>query len=331
MRILLPVPGHLKTVPMNRFAAEALGALGHEVRVVDYHASGWDKAIGLACRMIGDREEWAGVNRRVRRAIDAFSPDLLFTIYGFYLSPETLEFARRRGAVRACWWINDPFQYERGLRLAPNYDAWFSNSSVCAARITADTGVPAHFLPTACDPGLHRPVPAEAAFASDVCFAGDWSAAREDVVSRLLHAGIGLRVFGPWEKKLAPGSDLRAVLVPGFFTPEQMVRYFCSSKLVLNFHTWFGQFDHGVNPRLFEAAACGVAQLVDHKAEIPDLFAPDEEVLIYRTFDELPDLAQRALADPARCRRIGEAARARALRDHTYERRMQQMLALLPV
>lgn len=329
MRILLAIPGHLHTVPMNRFAAKALRSLGHEVLVVDYHAGARDKLLGFGLRALGRREEWAGVNARVRRALRRFRPDLLFTIYGFRLSPQTLAYARKLGVRTACWWINDPFQFERGLKLAPHYDVWFSNSSVCAAEVTAATGVPAHFLPVGCDPELHRPVPAEAALASDLCFAGDWCQAREAVMLRLLEAGVRLRIFGPWEKKLAPDSPLRAVLTPGFFTPEQMVRYFASSRLVLNFHTWFGRSEHGVNPRLFEAAGCGAPQVVDFKPEIPSLFEPGREVAIYRTLDELPGLVQQWLADPARLQAMGAAARERAARDHTYEARMAQMLALV--
>jgi hypothetical protein len=36
MKILLVVPGHLKTVPMNDFSAKALRELGHQVHIVKY-------------------------------------------------------------------------------------------------------------------------------------------------------------------------------------------------------------------------------------------------------------------------------------------------------
>jgi len=43
MRVLVAVPGNLRTVPMSRFVPDALAALGHEVRSVDYSLSWLEK------------------------------------------------------------------------------------------------------------------------------------------------------------------------------------------------------------------------------------------------------------------------------------------------
>lgn len=45
MKILLVLPSHLKTVPMNHFSAKALSDLGHEVVIESYHASFLDKVL----------------------------------------------------------------------------------------------------------------------------------------------------------------------------------------------------------------------------------------------------------------------------------------------
>jgi hypothetical protein len=39
MRVLVAVPGNLRTVPMSRFVPDALAALGHDVRALDYSLS----------------------------------------------------------------------------------------------------------------------------------------------------------------------------------------------------------------------------------------------------------------------------------------------------
>ena len=43
MKILVAVPGNLHTVRMNRFVPDALAALGHEVHVVDYSPTYFEK------------------------------------------------------------------------------------------------------------------------------------------------------------------------------------------------------------------------------------------------------------------------------------------------
>ena len=64
---------------------------------------------------------------------------------------------------------------------------------------------------------------------------------------------------------------------------------FASSEATLNIHTWRERFDFGLNPRVFEAGACGTPQLVDHKRELDELFTPAQRaaMLIYRTDDDL--------------------------------------------
>ncbi len=322
MKILLALPGHLKTVPMGRFSAAALQELGHEVVVFDYAPGTLDK---LRRRLLEpSAQARSSVNRRLRRAIESARPDLFVTLFGFDVSPESLEFMRSRKLASVCWWINDPFQFERSLEKASCYDFVFSNSSVSPLAYRR-AGINAHFLPTACAPAVHRTVPPCEAYRCDVCFAGDWSPLRERVMEDLARR-FDVRVFGPWSKKLDPGSPLRAKLVNGFFSPEEMATMFASARVVLNLHTWFGDFDHGVNPRLFEAAGCGSYQLVDWKQEIPRLFNVPAEMVCYRDAGEIPERVAAALASPDAARATGAAAQRRAYRDHTYRARMATLL-----
>ncbi len=329
MKILLVLPSHLKTVPMNHFSAKALSDLGHEVVIESYHANFLDKVLNKVREYCTPSpQHWDNANHRIQKTIARFKPDLLFTIYGVKLSSETLSMAKKAGIKTACWWINDPFQFERGLALASNYDVWFSNSAECAKQIKLRTGVNAYFLPTACDPETHKPSEANPKFACDVCFAGDWSPKREQLVKSLVDDGINVRIFGPWQKKLAKNSPLRRYLTPGFFTPAQMADYFSSAKIVLNYHTWYGDATHGVNPRLFEAAACRSVQVVDFKDEIPTLFDTDNEIAIYNKTEELPKLIRSLLANDAKREQLADLGHKRALNNHTYLARMRQMLDL---
>ncbi len=309
---------------MGRFAAEALRELGHDVALFDYAPTPLDK---LRERLPWrSAEEKAAVNRRLRRSIEEARPDLFLTLFGFDVSRESLQWMRGRDLPSACWWINDPFQFQRSVRKAPYYDFVFSNSCVCPSQYLQAGAPHAYFLPTACAPGVHRPRPPEERYRSEVCFAGDWSALRERMVEALV-GRFRVRIFGPWSEKLAPGSALRASLVDGFFSPDEMAVMFSSAAVVLNLHTWFGEHDHGLNPRLFEAAGCGAYQLVDWKREIPQLFEVPAEIACYRALDEIPALVEAALADPARARAAAVSAQRRAHRDHTYRARMQTLLA----
>jgi spore maturation protein CgeB len=318
MKVMLAIPGHLKTVPMGRFSADALRELGHDVTVFDYHSGPLDKLWdGLA----KSPEHRASVNRRLRRLADRLRPDIFLTLYGADVSVESLSHIRRGGVPTLCWWINDPFQFERSAKKAAHYDFVFSNSAVCASDYRKLGVAHASFLPTACVPSMHRPVAPEERYRCDVCFAGDWSPLREQLVERLVEH-FDLRIFGPWGKKLKSGSRLLASLHDGFFTPDEMAAMFSSTRVVLNLHTWFGKFDHGLNPRLFEAAGCAAYQLVDWKQEIPTLFDCPGEMVCYRTLEEIPALIRAALADQTATSEIAAAAQRRVYGEHTYRNRM---------
>ncbi len=325
MNILLAVPGHLKTVPMGAFTKEALDELGHAVTVFDYRPTRLDKVIDSWNRGGGDAEEKRHTNRRLRKLVDRVRPDLFITLFGFDVSAESLQHLRARGIPTACWWINDPFQFQRSLKKAHHYDFIFSNSAGCVDEYRAAGIANAFFLPTACHPRVHRPVPAVESMRCEVCFAGDWSAQREQLMTEL--AGqFDVRVFGPWKKKLHRDSPLHRTLHNGFFTPDQMAAMFCSADVVINLHTWFETYDHGVNPRLFEAAGCGAYQLVDWKREIPELFDCETQVRCYRSLDQIPQFIQAAVDDPAARTAAARSAHERAYAEHTYRHRMEQLL-----
>ena len=78
--------------------------------------------------------------------------------------------------------------------------------------------------------------------------------------------------------------------------------------------------------RTFEAAACGAFQLVDDRTALHSLFDPPNDLVAYASVDELTALIGRYLHDPDARREAAERARSRALREHTYAKRLGQLL-----
>jgi spore maturation protein CgeB len=63
--------------------------------------------------------------------------------------------------------------------------------------------------------------------------------------------------------------------------------------------------------------------------ELAGYFEPDREVLMYRSQDELVDKVRYALDHPEEAEKVREAGYQRALRDHTYQHRYEQLFAAL--
>lgn len=325
MKILVALPGKLRTVSMNRFFPEALASLGHEVRVVDYSPTLFEK---LRRKLTG-REAADVVAPRLLAALEAHAPELFLTLYGINVGPAVLAEIKRRRITSANWWLNDPFQWERATKILGHYDFAFTNARYSVDAYAAAGMKHVHFLPSACDPSVHRPL--ERPVACDLSFAGDWSTNRGQLVERLATAGVDVRVYGPWRRKLAAGSPLAKRLQHGFFTPERMVEIFAASRATLNIHTWRGRFDFGLNPRVFEAGASGTPQLVDHKRELDELFGPAERagMLIYRTDDELLELARSIAARAAELKAAALSAARNFHREHSYRARALGLLRVI--
>ena len=323
MDILIAVPGNLRTVPMSRFVPDAFAALGHRVAVVDYSLTLAEK---LRARLMG-RSDAESVAARLLAAVERARPELFVTLYGANVAERVLAELRVRKVPSANWWLNDPFQFERATKILPGYDFAFSNARGSVDAYAARGIRNVHVLPTACEPSVHRPLPPRAPLC-DISFAGDWSAMREQIVAGLAEQGIDIRIFGPWRRKLAGNSALRARLEHGFFTPQRMAEIFAACNATLNIHTWRGRFDYGLNPRVFEAAACGVPQLVDHKRELDELFDARERasMLVYRNDEEL--LQQCRRKDLAGLRSEAVAASASIRERHSYLARVRELLSV---
>jgi spore maturation protein CgeB len=112
------------------------------------------------------------------------------------------------------------------------------------------------------------------------------------------------------------------------------VRALSGADVGLNIHQHFGEtgdpgrYGTGANMRVFELAAIGTPQLCDAKADIARHFAPGREIVLYRSVDELRALARDLLEDASARRALAAAARERALREHTWRHRLEELLAV---
>lgn len=101
-----------------------------------------------------------------------------------------------------------------------------------------------------------------------------------------------------------------------------------AARLVLNVHR-DSMVENGWSPatRMFEAAGAASCQVTDAWRGIEDFFEPDREILVAERAEDVAEHLRAVSADEAR--RIGAAARERALRSHTYTQRAELLDAIL--
>jgi spore maturation protein CgeB len=176
---------------------------------------------------------------------------------------------------------------------------------------------------------VYRPVPVEERFACALSYVGTYAADRQPAVEEMLFAPA--RALPEKRFYLAgaqyPPMDLPANVVHEIHVyPRDHSALYGSSQATLNLtRQSMRQYGWAPSTRLFEAAASGACVISDRWPGLDALFEPDRDVLLADT--RLEVLQHLEALTPERRAAIGTAARARVLREHTYDQRAIQVEA----
>jgi spore maturation protein CgeB len=95
-------------------------------------------------------------------------------------------------------------------------------------------------------------------------------------------------------------------------------------KVVLNLTA--GYDEEGITAKPFEIAASGCAMLHNWNKGLESFFEIGTEIAAFRRPREAVDQVEALLSDDARRRAMGDAARARLERDHSWDTRLGRLL-----
>lgn len=184
----------------------------------------------------------------------------------------------------------------------------------------------------ALDSTTHHPEPPRPELACDLAFLGNRLPDREARVEEFFFGTVEAlpqRTFllggNGWEDRVAGPGNVRYL---GHVPPGDHNALNRSALAVLNVSRE-SMAANGWSPatRVFEAAGAGACLISDEWAGIEEFLAPGEEILVARDGGEVARLLSEL--EPERATAIGEAARERVLAEHTYDRRAEQVEAIL--
>ncbi|HJU15592.1 MAG TPA: glycosyltransferase [Stellaceae bacterium] len=329
-----------------RGVLKALAARGH--RIAFYEPDAFERQ---AHRDIPD-PEWAEIvvyptdEEGVGRALDrAQGADLIVKASGVGVFDRLLEAAvpaiRRAGGLSVFWDVDAPATLDRVAayeddpfrRLIPEYDlilTYGGGPPVVAAyrRLGARCCVPIY---NGLDPATHYPVPPEPRFACDLGLVANRLPDRERRIDSFFLAVAAAR---PQQRFLLGGNGWHDKEVPpnvsclGHLYTRDHNAFNASARAVLNVsRDSMAACGYSPATRVFEAAGAGACVITDAWEGIASFFEPGSEILVA---DSGADVAEHlARLTPPEARRIGAAARRRALAEHTYEQRVDRLEAVL--
>lgn len=181
-------------------------------------------------------------------------------------------------------------------------------------------------LPFALLPEVHRPATTPAANPAPMCFVANRDAKRTAWLKQIFAAGMSCHVYGNYFFNdplfFAHPLSMRRPVAIG-----QMQQIYARHQISLNIHAQI--VAGGTNMRTYEAAGYGIAQLVEHRPGLEQLFEIGQEILCFKTIEGLKEGYSRLLREPDVARTMAQKARARVLAEHTYQHRIEAMLTRL--
>jgi spore maturation protein CgeB len=174
---------------------------------------------------------------------------------------------------------------------------------------------PAIFFPEASDPEIFHPMPALAKI-HDISFVGRRYGIREKIVFALRSAGIQVSAYGDgWEN--------------GFLKIEKVPRLFAQSRIILGIGTIGHCADfYALKMRDFDGPMSGSCYVTHDNADLRQLYDVGKEIVTYRTLDECVEKVSFYLKHETECEKIAQAGRRRAMIEHTWDKRFDDMVNL---
>lgn len=322
-----------------------LARLGHEVTFAEPDAYGrqqhrdegdFSYARSIVYRSPGDLP---ALLREARGA------DLVIKHSGVGVDDVLLERAvldcRSPGTLVAFWDVDAPatlarVEHDGGdafRALIPRYDLilTYGGGPAVVERYRRLGAAACHAIYNGLDPETHHPVAPDPELRCDLALVANRLPDREERIERFFLRAAELApelrfVLGGegWGTKPLPGNVRRI----GHVATGDHNRVNCSARMVLNVNR-DSMAEAGFSPptRIFEAAGAGACVVTDAWAGIEQFFAPGEEILVAASGEEVVHHLRNTA--PERARAVGAAMRRRALREHTYDRRAQQVEGIL--
>lgn len=252
--------------------------------------------------------------------------DVIFTyLSGEQIAPEALKKLRLLDAPIVNLSLNDKEAFvgkiqngqSTGVRdICRYFDLCWTSTEDALEKYVVEGALPV-YLPEGANPEVHKPYAEDRIY--DVSFVGQCYGNRPAIISRLKEAGVHVEVFGPgW-----PNGPL---------STKEMVRTWSRSKINLGFG---GVSDlretFCLKGRDFEIPMSGGLYLTEDHEELASFYEIGKEIVTYTGFDDLITKIRFLLDNQKTADAIRYAGRQRALQEHSWEKRFDQIFRLMGI
>ena len=269
-------------------------------------------------------------------------PDIAIVLDGLQFDVAQVDEMRRIGIRTAIWFTDDPYYTDLTGPIALHYDDVFTLELTCVDFYRRLGCSSVHYLPLGTYPAEFRPRNPGREKRHDICFVGSGYQNRLalfDQITGYLATKDAL-ISGIWWERLKDFKLLADKIELGrWMGPTETADTYNGAKIVINMHRshddkTFNNNSAAIpaispNPRTFEISACATLQLTDVRDDLSSFYTPGLDIETYSSPQEMIDKIEYYLAHEQQRRDIAMRGMYRTMREHTYQRRLEAMLAAL--
>jgi len=269
------------------------------------------------------------MNKKLIGVVRSLRPDVLLLLKGKTVTPDTLwEIRKKTGTLIVNVFPDNPIYMGMFEAIVPCHYFFVKDTYVLDTLRKAGLKN-VFYLPQCTDPAVHRPVGLSDAdrfrYGAELSLIGSRYPYRVIFLEQLIEFKPALWGRG-WTKVsnremagLYRGTDIRGT---------EKAKAISGTAISLNLHHPLNDID-GVNRRTYDIAGCGGFQLADYKRDMEKVFKVNEEIICYKTIEELKKLIPYYLNHPDERSQIAGAAHERVIKEHTYDHRAKQILEII--
>ena len=250
--------------------------------------------------------------------IDDYAPDWLFVVHGRrFIEKWRDSFPSIQKAV---WLLDEPYEVDDTSNWSGEFDAVFVNDPN-----TLDRHRNAHYLPVAYDPEVHFENGNTRKY--DVGFVGGHNDVRERYLLALHEAGLlSYVVGGPWRSEA-----LQSICLAPNIAAADTSDLYRQTKIVVNVFREVHHFNrdgiepYSMNPRVYEALACGAVVVSEARDEVKEMFP---ELPLFSDAQQLVETIGALQSDDEVYRYVKKVGQER-VQVHSYKERLRRALKAL--
>ena len=272
------------------------------------------------------------VFEKIADQVIAQQPDLVIGVYRFIHPNCIAKIKKNLKGVKTIHINPDAittFEYQQVF--ASNYDAYFTKDPYIVDFMTNKMALKTHYFPEAFNPRVHNSGDEDVTTLQkridiDVVGFGTMYPYRAKFFSEIIKQGIKVDLFGVPDRRF-PKKEISDSFRKEYITGDRKAEVLRGAKIVLNnFH--YAEIN-SANVKFFEINGIGAFQLCDYKPILQEYSNINIEKFTFKNIQEAVDKIKYFLGNPIERLAIAEEQKKYFLENHTYEKRLIELLNLI--